>query len=50
MTFFVGRQITFLPLRIIWCYQVADDRVEVMRVMHGARDLVNIWSQLEDDL
>ena len=60
----IGKVITFVPDRMgevrqwrvksftdyLVFYQVADDRVEVMRVIHGARDLVNIWSQLEDDL
>ena len=59
----IGKVMTFTPDRMgevrqwrvksftdhLVFYQVADDRVEVMRVMHGARDLENIWSQLEPD-
>jgi len=29
-------------------YRVDDDRIEILRVLHGARDLAEILSQLED--
>lgn len=34
--------------RLFRIYQVDDDRIDILRVLHGAKDLTEILSQLED--
>ncbi|TAE49913.1 MAG: type II toxin-antitoxin system RelE/ParE family toxin, partial [Oscillatoriales cyanobacterium] len=31
-------------------YRIQDDRVEVLRVLHGARDLEDILSNLDEEV